>query len=180
MTRARTLLIALLSFATYYAEPLVPRVSVVPSTEQSIKQEMRREQREKQYARAAAVAAQIYRRNGCVTDYAYPTGRMAVDFGLSPRVFAALVFIESSCNPRAVSRTHDVGLTQIHLHTWGYRYEDLLNPETNLKAGAFVLAKYVHQFGLVEGLHHYNGLGNPTNEYAKKVLTAAGLSVMVS
>lgn len=181
MIRARTLLIALLSFAAYYAEPLAPhRISVVPSTEQSIKQEMQREQREKQYARAAIAAAQVYRHNGCKSDYAYSTGRMAVDFGLSPRVLAALVFVESSCNPNAVSGRRSVGLTQVNPVVWSYTKAELRDPERNLKIGASILASYVRRFGLVEGLHHYNGLGNPTNEYAEKVLTAAGLSSILS
>src|SRR5258708_6518541 len=121
-TKTRTLMLtALLGFAAYFTEPAVPGpIMVKPSTEQSVKEEMKREQREKQYARAAVVAAQVYRRNGCGTDYAYSTGQMAVDSGLSPRVIAAVVFIESSCQPDAISRTHDVGLMGVN-RRWGYR-----------------------------------------------------------
>jgi hypothetical protein len=43
--------------------------------------------------------------------------------------------------------------------------------------GASILASYVHRYGLKEGLHRYNGLGNPSSEYSDKVLIVAGIRV---
>ena len=162
-------------------EPAPSPISVTAPTEQSIKEDIRhdfeREQLEKQYRRAAVVAGRIYRKNHCRQTYADLTGQVAIDYGVSPAVLAALVFVESSCNPNAVSGRKSVGLTQVNPLAWKYTKIELMDPEKNLRVGAQILAHYVHRHGLVEGLHHYNGMGNPTNEYAEKVLTAAGIQI---
>lgn len=168
------LVVSVVSFTV----PNAPKhISVVVPTEQNIKQEMRREQREKQYKRAAAVAGVVYRKNGCRATYAELTGRIAVDYGISPRILAGLVFVESSCNPNAISGRKSVGLTQVNPLIWKASLDDLKNPEHNLRIGASILASYTHKFGLKEGLHHYNGLGDKSDFYSNKVLTAAGIQV---
>lgn len=160
-----------------YAPPAAPNsIRVFAPTEQSIKQEMKREQLRKQYRQAEKAAAQVYRRNGCRGTFAGITGQVAIDYGISPRVLAALVFVESSCRPNAGFKQASVGLTQVNTAVWKLSKAQLRDPEKNLRIGASILASYVHRFGLVEGLHHYNGLGNPSNSYAEKVLSAAGLS----
>jgi soluble lytic murein transglycosylase-like protein len=159
-----------------YAEPAVPKgITVVAPTEDSVKKEFQREQKERQYAQAAKLAGQVYERLGCRKTYAEGTGRVAVDFAISPRVLAGLVFVESSCNTNAVSGRNSVGLMQVNPKVWKYTRAELSDPKQNIEIGAKILATYIHRWGLVEGLHHYNGLGNPTDEYATKVLTAAGL-----
>ncbi len=169
---------ALIGSVTHYMEPSVPTpISIQAPTEKGIKEEIRFEQKQKQYRKASQTAARIYRSLGCRATYADATGRIAVDFGLSPRLLAGLVFVESTCNPNAVSGRDSVGLTQINPKVWHYSRKQLKDPETNLRIGAQILKNYVNQFGLVEGLHHYNGLGNPSSSYAEKVLAAAGFSI---
>jgi|SRR5579859_440906 len=149
-------------------------ISVSNPTEASIKEEVKIERRAKAYQTASRIAAQVYRRNGCRSTYAEATGRVAVDYGLSPRVLAALVFVESSCNPNAMSDS-SVGLTQVNAKVWKHSRKELKNPEINLRIGAEILAADVHKYGLVKGLHAYNGFGDETNFYSTKILTAAGL-----
>lgn len=149
-------------------------ISVNLPTEASIKEEVKLERRIKEYQKARRIAAQVYTRNGCRATYAEATGRIAVDYGLSPRVLAALVFVESSCNPNAMSDS-SVGLTQVNAKVWHYGRKQLRDPETNLRIGASILASNVRRFGLVKGLHAYNGFGDETDFYSTKVLTSAGL-----
>ena len=146
-------------------------------TEANIKEQLRQERLEKQYKRAARIAAVIYKANGCRTTYADLTGRFAVDYGINPRILAALVYVESSCRPNAVSGRDSVGLTQVNPRVWKYSRKALLDPENNMKIGAGILAGYVRQFGLIEGLHHYNGMGDVTEGYAQRIFDAAGMSI---
>ena len=172
------ILSALLAIAQRFVNPEMPKpIKVIAPTEQTLREEMRREQLEREYKRAAATAKAIYRRSGCRSTFAVETGRAAVDYGISPRVLAALVFVESSCNPNAVSGRASVGLCQVNPLVWHYTQAELKNPNRNLRIGASILASYVHRFGLKEGLHHFNGMGNPTDEYSSKVLIAAGIQV---
>lgn len=184
MNRLRTIL-ATVGWALYLGLAVYPYVYapkpapilVVPSTEQSIREEIKREQKEKAYQQASKIAAQVYRRLGCRPTYADGTGRAAVDFGIPTRVLAGLVFVESSCRSTAVSGKDSVGLTQINPRVWKYSQAELRDPDKNLKIGARILSAYIKKYGLVGGLHAYNGWGNPTEEYSTKVLTAAGILV---
>ena len=173
------LLSALVMFGLQYGvldAPAPPEpISVSIPTESSIKEEVKIERRAKAYQAASRIAAQVYRRNGCGPTYAEATGRVAVDYGLSPRILAALVFVESSCNPNAMSDS-SVGLTQVNAKVWKHSRKELKNPEINLRIGAGILASNVHKYGLVKGLHAYNGFGDETDFYSNKILTAAGLS----
>lgn len=166
-----------LAFGLYFQAPMAPQPKpIVPVTAAQIKEGVRIEQNQKKIRQAVSIAAQVYRRNGCKPTYAESTGRVAVEFGLSARVLAGLVFVESSCNPSARSGSDSIGLTQVNPKVWGHR-KDLRDPEKNLRIGASILAGYIHRFGLVKGLHAYNGFGNSTNEYAEKVLAAGGIKV---
>jgi soluble lytic murein transglycosylase-like protein len=117
----------------------------------------------------------VFRHNGCGTKFADLVARVAVEEGLNPRVLAGLIFVESSCNPAAVSECGAIGLTQVEPKVWHQSRHSLFDPEHNVRTGAHILATMIHQHGLVSGLHHYNGLGNPTQEYAMRVLHAAGI-----
>jgi hypothetical protein len=161
-----------------YGLPKPPVIKVEPLTAVEITKEVTREQKEKEYARATTQAGMVYRKNGCRQSFAEETGRIAVDDGISPRVLAALVFIESSCNPTAISGKASVGLCQINPLVWHYTQAELKNPNQNLRIGASILASYVRKFGLKEGLHRYNGLGDDSDDYSNKVLTAAGIQVL--
>lgn len=150
-------------------------VSVNLPTEASIKEEVKIERQEKAIKRAVASARMVYRRNGCKDTYSEVTGRTAYEYGLSPRLLAAMVFVESSCRASAVSGANSIGLLQVNPRVWGHR-RDLKDPETNLHIGASILASYMHRYGLVEGLHHFNGYSEVHEHvYVNKILTAAGL-----
>jgi soluble lytic murein transglycosylase-like protein len=169
---------ALAGMAIRYQDPGQPKgITVKAPTEQSIKEEVTRERRTKAYQNASRAAAQVLRHNGCSARFAEDVGRTAVDYGISSRILAALVFVESSCNPNATSTSDSVGLTQVNPKVWHYSRSALRNPQRNLEIGAGILSGYVKRYGLVEGLHAYNGFGNPTDEYSRKVLTAAGIQV---
>jgi len=174
------ILSASMAFAQHYIpddpKPIKPIAPTAP-TEQTLKEGMYLEQLNERYAYAADTARMVYRRNHCRSDFAIETGRAAVDYGVSARVLAALVFVESSCNPNAVSNRDSVGLCQINPLVHKFSQTELKNPNRNLRIGAAILAEYVQKFGLKEGLHHYNGLGAPEGEYSNKVLTAAGIQV---
>jgi Transglycosylase SLT domain len=157
-------------------------VAVSKITETSIQNDYRLEQRQKKLKKATRQAAAVYRKTRCRggENFAEMTARAALDNGLSPRILAALVFVESSCNPNATDHRGSFGLTQVNSRVWPARKDYLRDPEVNLRIGAAILAGYVHRFGLVEGLHHYNGYG-PTHEhiYVNKVLTKAGYPASV-
>jgi soluble lytic murein transglycosylase-like protein len=176
---AAALLSALVMLGLQYGvldAPNAPEpISVSNPTEASIKEEVRIEKQEKAIRRAAAAARMVYHKNGCGDRFSDLTGRTAYEFGLSPRLLAAVVFVESSCKAGAVSGRNSIGLMQVNPKVWGHQKE-LKDPEKNLKLGASILASYVHKFGVVEGLHHYNGYSSVHEHvYVKKVLDAAGI-----
>jgi soluble lytic murein transglycosylase-like protein len=125
------------------------------------------------YSVAQEQAARVMVANGCPTTYAALAGREAVNNGLSPRVVAAVMFVESSCNPDAVSPAGAIGLLQINKHVWPHSMIDLRSPETNTQIGTRILASYVRAHGLREGLHRFNGLGENSDVYSTRVLIAA-------
>lgn len=106
----------------------------------------------------------------------------AVNVGLDPKLVAAEVAIESSCNPMAVSNRGAVGLLQVHVKTWQVKYDfsriNLFDAHQNLKVGTQVLAGYVERYGLRDGVRHYNGMGVDCSTcdagYTQKVLSLTG------
>jgi soluble lytic murein transglycosylase-like protein len=172
--KAATIFIIAVALGWHFAEPVPPSpLSFAPLSMEQIQKGIAYDQKEKEYTRATIAARLVYRHNGCKATYAEATGRAAIDAGVSARLLAAVVFVESSCNPKAVSGRASVGLCQINPLVWGHSRAELTNPERNLRIGASILSSYTHKYGLVEGLHHYNGLGNPDNTYADKVLSVA-------
>ena len=108
------------------------------------------------------IARKLFRSYGCRGDLAPATARSAVDLGLNI----------------AVSSKDAVGPTQVNWRVWRqYTRQQLLDPETNVRAGSKILAGYVRRYGLREGLHAYNGFGDPTSAYADKVLLVAGYRI---
>ena len=175
-TTAAIFLAAMLSTVAHskYALPPVPAIAVRPYSAAEIEASVRQERLDRQYKRAAAIARSVYRENGCRVDYAELTGKFAVDLGISSRILAGLIFTESSCRPNVESKTHDVGLMQVHYTLYReYTKEQLRDPELNMQVGCHILKGYITRYGLQEGLHHYNGLGNRTDAYATKVLSAS-------
>ncbi|VVB51647.1 Endo-type membrane-bound lytic murein transglycosylase A [uncultured archaeon] len=169
---------ALLLWA-YNPGPTPAPIKCASPTEASIKAQVEAERYAKRIEQATRVAARLYKHYGVCSQYAELTGRYAIETGIPVKVLAALVYVESSCNPNAVSECHAIGLMQINPRVWHYSHAELTDPERNMAAGTRILAGYIHKHGLVSGLHHYNGLGNPTNEYANKVLLVAGYAPVV-
>lgn len=92
--------------------------------------------------------------------------------GLDPTLVRAVVTVESSWRPGAVSRKDAIGLLQVHHPTWGHKWtrRQLKDPEQNLLAGTTILRKYLKESGtLKEALRKYSG-GEP--EYYEKVMRA--------
>ncbi len=76
--------------------------------------------------------------------------------GLDPRLLAALVWVESSFRPDAVSPAGAVGLTQLMPATAAGLGVDPRDPLENLEGGARYLAAQIRRFGSVElGLAAY-------------------------
>lgn len=122
---------------------------------------------------AEASARRVYMR-GCGTDaYTRLTAKYALRNGIPANVFAALVVVESTCRPRAVSPEHAIGLAQIipSHHGWVSR-KVLYDPERNLEIGSGILGENIARWGLRKGLENYNG-GFQKEEYADKILKMA-------
>src|SRR5258706_5808411 len=109
-------------YAAFFAIALhvpTPRpITVVPYTEAQITEQLKNERteadRNKAISRAISAARAVYRANGCRDTYSDLTGRTAYERGVSARLLAAVVFVESSCNPRAVSGSNSIGLLQVN------------------------------------------------------------------
>ena len=172
----------IVALGTAWSVPAPPSIKVVAPTEVQIKEQFKHEQEARRIARRVAwetsAARAVYRANGCRLaerdGLSVLTGRAAYEYGVSARVLAAVIYVESSCNPRAVSGKDSIGLMQVNPRVWGHR-DQLSDPAFNVDLGTKILASYIRRYGVIEGLHHYNGLGNPTNEYADKVLSKAGM-----
>jgi len=176
MTRTITVLLGyiVLGFTFWFHTPAPQPVKIVPVTAAQIKEGVKNERYQKRVQRATRLAEQVYRRFGCSQSLAGSTGRIAEENMLPANLLAGLVFVESSCNPNAKDGLGSIGLTQVNSKVWGRK--NLRDPETNLRIGARILAGYVARFGLIEGLHRYNGYSSVHNHvYVRKVLTAAGM-----
>jgi soluble lytic murein transglycosylase-like protein len=82
-------------------------------------------------------------------------------------ILAGMVLQESSGKPNARSSCGAVGLTQIRWRYWGEtlkdagiceKESDLLEPETSIEAGAYILRTLLDRYGDIdEALRHYSG-----------------------
>jgi peptidoglycan lytic transglycosylase len=89
------------------------------------------------------------------------------NYDLDPALLAAVIYRESKFNANARSSSGAIGLMQllpatakgIALHTGGsrFRVSDLLNPEINVRYGAFYLRRLIDKYGEVRlALAAYN------------------------
>ena len=82
-------------------------------------------------------------------------------FGIDPKVIAAIIVVESSAKPKAVSKGGDYGLMQIcwkvHKKDIQRRFpsikaaEDLLDPSVNVQIGTEIFARYSSQRNTLRG-----------------------------
>jgi hypothetical protein len=168
-------LMVLAHFVVGVLRPEAPKaIPIVGPSEAEIKEQVKSEFKTKSYKAATRASERVLQGNGCSKRFSAIIGRAAVDFGLSPRLLAALVVIESGGNPKADDGLGSIGLTQVNTKTWKRSKNELLDPDTNVRVGASVLAKYIREFGVEEGLHHYNGYSEVhTHVYVQKVLEVA-------
>ncbi len=124
-------------------------------------------------------AGRVFGRAGC-GDYALAekVARYAAREGVPARVLAAVIAVESHCNPLAVSNKGALGLTQVRVSTWRAEYDfarvNLLDPDTSVRVGAEILGREIRAHGLRDGVRRYNGSGPDAEAYTERVLALAG------
>jgi len=132
------------------------------------------------YKQAFFDASRIYGKAGCGDiELAQMTADNAIRAKVSASVIAAIVAVESTCNPLAISNRGAVGLTQVNVKVQSSKYAqfrtiNLFNPDDSMRVGTDILADMIHQYGLHGGVSHYNGEGPDAEAYAVKVLALAG------
>jgi soluble lytic murein transglycosylase-like protein len=95
---------------------------------------------------------------------------------LDPKLVAAIIVVESSGNPLAISGSKSVGLMQIHLPTWSnvvnFAEKNPFDPEVNIEIGTGILANYLKRNKDVESaLLAYEGShAIAESEYSAKVM----------
>lgn len=133
------------------------------------------------------VAKVFGRSEGCTNadaDLIQATSTAAINAGIPSRLLAAVVAVESACNPLAVSQRNSLGLTQVNVKVWKSKYDfagkdNPLNPTANLRMGSKILADLITQHGRRQALQMYLGTGTDDGNitpgsYAAKILTLAG------
>lgn len=112
------------------------------------------------------------------------TTAAAKEFNIPREILVSLIAAESSFDPEAISCKRAIGLTQINSKVWLPELKeigivnskkDLLNPEKNIRAGAYVLRYYLDEaedknvkHPMKYALTRYNGC--PTNKYYLTVM----------
>lgn len=128
------------------------------------------------------VAKVLGRSAGCQNadmDFIQLVSSTALHVGLDPRIAAATIAVESSCNQFAVSAKGAIGEMQVVPSVWKSEFDfgdvNLLNPRDNIETGTKILAGLIEQYGVDEGLHRYNGLGvGGDPAYTQKILVLSG------
>jgi hypothetical protein len=113
------------------------------------------------------VAKVFGRSPGCESadaDLITETNDAAVKSGLDPRIAAAVIATESSCNQYAISNRGAIGLMQVNVSVWKNQFDfagdvNLLNRHDNIQTGTKILARLVYTYGINDGIRRYSGLG---------------------
>jgi soluble lytic murein transglycosylase-like protein len=160
-----------------WLRPEAPKaIQIVGPSEAAIKEQTRNEIYARERQKDVSDVRRVLQSNGCSGQYADIIGSAALDNGLSPKLLAGLVVVESRGKSNADDGLGSIGLTQVNSGTWHYSKVRLRDPGTNVRAGAKILGQYIRAYGVVEGLHHYNGYSEVHEHvYVHKVLKAAGL-----
>lgn len=102
--------------------------------------------------------------------------REATNKKIDPKLVAAIVVVESSGNPVAISESKAVGIMQIHVPTWrsvvDFTEKNPFDPEVNIDIGTTILSDYLKRYkDLESALVAYEGSHDPAeSEYLNKVL----------
>jgi len=142
--------------------------------------------REQKIAAAMWDVAKVFGRDSGCKDASPDLGRLvaeaAIDEQVDPKLVAAVVSVESKCNPFATSSRGAIGLMQIMPGTWKGSYDfenkiNLLNEKDNIRTGTHILAGYIKSYGNQDGIVHYQGTGagclTCDDQYASKVIKLA-------
>jgi hypothetical protein len=132
------------------------------------------------YRQAFFDASRIYGKAGCgdIT-LAEMTAENSLRTGVPANIIAAIISVESSCNPLAISNRGAVGLTQVNVKVQSEKFEqfsaiNLFNPKENMRVGTQIMSEMIKQYGLRSGISHYDGVGPEADAYVLKVLALAG------
>jgi Transglycosylase SLT domain len=179
MKRTLMTLMILAHLAVGWLRPEAPKaIPIVGPSEAEVKEQVKNERRHKAFESASKDVIRVLHSGGCSGRYAGLIVRAAIANGLSPKILAALVVVESHGNPNADDHLGSIGLTQVNSGTWRVSKKRLLDPDTNVRIGSQILASYIRKYGTVEGLHHYNGYSEEhAHTYVNKVLTASRVAV---
>jgi soluble lytic murein transglycosylase-like protein len=102
--------------------------------------------------------------------------RHSLEKKLDPKLVAAIIVVESSGNPLAISGSKSVGIMQIHLPTWSnvvdFTEKNPFDPEVNIEIGTGILANYLKRNKDVQSaLMAYEGSHDiAESEYSAKVM----------
>lgn len=150
-------------------------------TPADVERQLEQEQKQLRYDAAENAAAAVMRRyRGCSDgEFAELIGHASVDEHIPARILAAVMIVESTCNPNAVSKSEAIGLMQVVPRVWRVPKAQLTNPTFNVGFAAHnILAPMIRMHGIREGLHHYNGMGVGCSacdgEFPEKVMRIAG------
>lgn len=114
----------------------------------------------------------------------YPCGNMipelaakaSLENGISAKIVAADIVVESGCKIQAHSKAGALGLMQVMPEIYSISPRFLLNPVVNVRIGTIILAKNMRKYGKRNGLRRYFGIsqGSDASErYATRVLNIA-------
>src|SRR5208282_394123 len=110
----------------------------------------------------------------------YAVTDAAREHGLRPQLLAAVVAVESRCDALSVSWKGAIGITQVMPHVWTGQFDfqnrfNLFNENDNLAVGSTILQHEIKQYGLRNGLEHYQGTGSGRDgNYVDRILKLAG------
>jgi len=107
----------------------------------------------------------------------------AGEYGINPKALALTVYRESKCSQKAFGKVGEIGMTQVYPRVWLETLkkelgitskEDLWEPLTNLRAGAYILWRCNKRSrgDAQEAFRIYNGSGEGARRYARHQMKA--------
>lgn len=146
-------------------------------TPESLTAQLDAEQQQSRYDDAEEIAGRVLRSHCGDDEYAESIAHAALDNNIPVRVATAVLVVESTCHPDAVSPEGAVGLMQVVPRVWRVPAERLHDPDFNIRKGTQILASYMHGRDVRAGLRRYNGTGEGCTacdeQYPDKVLMVA-------
>jgi len=153
-------------------------VAVAPPTESPLESFVRTESSAEHRALAAHLSRRYRVAPGAAEEVVKAAHLAGERVGIDPLLVLAVIAVESSFDPNAVSLAGAEGLMQVVPRYHGNTLEmhggsdAMRDPETNVLVGARILDQYIRRTGSLErGLQRYNGaLSDGSGRYSRKVL----------